>query len=558
MVLMVLVVLTLAAYRYSELMEAEFRVADSIARSLEAQALADSGIHYTAALLSNAGTFSSVLNNTPWDNPAAFQGILVQPNDYPKLRGRFSIVSPPGIDEAPTGSSAFHYGVTDEGGKINLNALMTIDPSGKILHDMLMGLPNMTPDIADAIVDWLDVDNNPRPYGAEDDYYTALSPPYRCKNGPLDSLEELLLVRGVTPELLFGNDQNRNGALDPGEDGGTGIFDRGWSAYLTIYSREQNYDSQFNPRIYVNSSDVKAVYDELVPAVGGDLAYYIAAYRLYGPVANQAQQQAQAAAAAAAQKGQGTDHSSNSNGSGQSSSTDKGKHSETDPHKTDTSGDTAHSGKKSSTSSTEAPQTTAASYGQRDDLDFTRKPAKTIASLYELIGTAVNVPKAQGAQGGGMSHYECPLNDPDTMRQLLPFLVDKATTTPNLELPARININTAPVAVLALLPGMTNPEILQSILDHRPAPWSNQTPDPAFQTTAWLITEANLPPALVQQLEKYITARSQTYRMQVVGYFDSGSLSARVEAVIDTNGGRPRIVYRRDLSDLRTGFHIPK
>ena len=56
--------------------------------------------------------------------------------------------------------------------------------------------------------------------------------------------------------------------IDPGEDGGSGIFDRGWFAYLTIYSREQNYDSQFNPRIYVNSSDVKSVYEALVTAAG--------------------------------------------------------------------------------------------------------------------------------------------------------------------------------------------------------------------------------------------------------------------------------------------------
>ena len=157
-----------------------------------------------------------------------------------------------------------------------------------------------------------------------------------------------------------------------------------------------------------------------------------------------------------------------------------------------------------------------------------------------------------------MSHYESPLNDPDTLRQLLPLLLDKATTSPSLDLPARININTAPVTVLASLPGLTNREILQTILDHRPVPWSNQTPDPVFQTTAWLITEANLPPILVQQLERYITAHSQTYRMQVVGYFDSGPLSAREEAVMNTNGGRPRIIYRRDLSALQMGFNIPK
>jgi type II secretory pathway component PulK len=551
LVLMILVVLTLSAYRYSELMTGEARTADSIARSVEAQALADSGISYAAALLSNTSTFSSVLNNAPWDNAEVFQGILVQPHDVPKLRGRFSIVSPPGPDEAPSGSLAFHYGVTDEGGKINLNSLMIIDPTGNVLHDMLMTLPNMTPDVADAIVDWLDADNNPRPYGAEDDYYMSLSPPYHCKNGPLDSLEELLLVRGVTPDLLFGDDRNRNGALDPGEDAGTGIFDRGWSAYLTIYSREQNYDSQYNPRIYVNSSDVKSVYDDLVTAVGADLAYYIAAYRLYGPVANPAQQQAQAAALAAL-NGQNTNDSSDSNSSNQSSSTSNNNQTN---NKTNTSNSSSNSSKKSSSSSSQAGQTTTATQGQRDDLDFTKKPVKSIASLYELIGTGVNIPNQQK----GMSHYECPLNDPDTMRQLLPLLIDTATTNPNLELPARINLNTAPAAVLAALPGLrNNPDLLQIILENRPTPWTNPNPDPIYQTPAWLITEANLPPILVQQFEKYITTRSQTYRLQSVGYFDSGPLSARVEAVIDTNGGRPRIVYRRDLSDLQKGFNIPR
>ena len=37
------------------------------------------------------------------------------------------------------------------------------------------------------------------------------NPPYAPRNGPLGSIEELLLVRGVTPALLFGADLNRNG-----------------------------------------------------------------------------------------------------------------------------------------------------------------------------------------------------------------------------------------------------------------------------------------------------------------------------------------------------------
>jgi hypothetical protein len=43
-----------------------------------------------------------------------------------------------------------------------------------------------------------------------------------------------------------------------------------------------------------------------------------------------------------------------------------------------------------------------------------------------------------------------------------------------------------------------------------------------------------------------------------VGYFDQGGFMARIEAVIDTNGGRPRIIYWRDLSELGKGFDIPR
>ena len=47
------------------------------------------------------------------------------------------------------------------------------------------------------------------PNGAESDYYGSLSPPYAPRNGPPVTIEELLLVRGVTPQLLFGLDAAR-------------------------------------------------------------------------------------------------------------------------------------------------------------------------------------------------------------------------------------------------------------------------------------------------------------------------------------------------------------
>src|SRR5437870_13911399 len=86
LVLIIVVALTLSAYRYSEAMSGEYLLADSTARAMQAQALADSGINYAAALLSDPGTFSGVLNSAPWNNPQVFQGVVVRPDDHPRFR----------------------------------------------------------------------------------------------------------------------------------------------------------------------------------------------------------------------------------------------------------------------------------------------------------------------------------------------------------------------------------------------------------------------------------------------------------------------------------------
>src|SRR5204862_3510059 len=112
-------------------------------------------------------------------------------------------------------------------------------------------------EIADSIITWVRTESenarSPRPNGADSSYYAALSPPYRAKNGPLDSVEELLLVRGVTPQLLFGTDYNRNGIQDPGEDDGSG-WDPGWAAFITVYSRVRNVDSTGNAKVNLNDA----------------------------------------------------------------------------------------------------------------------------------------------------------------------------------------------------------------------------------------------------------------------------------------------------------------
>src|SRR5439155_22404073 len=58
------------------------------------------------------------------------------------------------------------------------------------------------------IIDWRDHEKKPEAHanGAESEYYLRKRFPYRAKDGPLDSPEELLKIRGITPALYYGVD----------------------------------------------------------------------------------------------------------------------------------------------------------------------------------------------------------------------------------------------------------------------------------------------------------------------------------------------------------------
>lgn len=85
------------------------------------------------------------------------------------------------------------FGILDEGAKLNINTAT---------HDQLIRLPNMTEDLVNAILDWRDEDSTPRTNGAEDEAYASRG--YKAKNAPFETVEELLLVRDFTRDLLYG------------------------------------------------------------------------------------------------------------------------------------------------------------------------------------------------------------------------------------------------------------------------------------------------------------------------------------------------------------------
>jgi general secretion pathway protein K len=107
--------------------------------------------------------------------------------------------------------------ITDLSGRIQINQLINKDGTYNALQkDLLMRFLNLpefgldsqeAENIVDALKDWMDPDDEVTGFGAEDSYYQALEKPYPCKNGPLEFVEELQFVRGITEELLYGSDE---------------------------------------------------------------------------------------------------------------------------------------------------------------------------------------------------------------------------------------------------------------------------------------------------------------------------------------------------------------
>ena len=104
-----------------------------------------------------------------------------------------------------TGSGGYAVRIFDESGKISLTGLT--DSSGIVLKNLLIGQGTSPEDaaaIVDAILDWKDADDLHRLNGAEDDYYQSLPRPYKARNADFETLEELILVKGMTPDILYG------------------------------------------------------------------------------------------------------------------------------------------------------------------------------------------------------------------------------------------------------------------------------------------------------------------------------------------------------------------
>jgi DNA uptake protein ComE-like DNA-binding protein len=253
----------------------EFKAAGNVYEGHQAQQAIDGALRYATYLLANLeepGTLPEV------DTYAAQQALIGEATFWYIGRGQESSIAATPV-----------FSLVDEGSKLNLN-LAT--------QEMLEYLPNMSADFAAAIVDWRDEDDEVSENGAEGDAYGRLNPTRQIKNAPFDTVDELMLVYGADPLLVYGEDANRNGILDSNENDGdasppadnaNGSLEFGLVEYVTVYGKvpqedegEQNSgnaNESGEETLLVNVNTASEAVLSVLPGMDASKAQQLVSYR---------------------------------------------------------------------------------------------------------------------------------------------------------------------------------------------------------------------------------------------------------------------------------------
>jgi hypothetical protein len=237
----------------------------------QAQAIEQGAIQYVLAYLAG-------LDNLPTatDTPCEAIGVGT---------GGFWIITP------DLENNTIAYGLTDEAGKINLSKIVSTPPNTQAdaasldvlteLFTTISGGSSPAASISDqltaCVIDWQNTSATAQANGAKSEYYLLLARPYACKDAPLQTFEELFLVKGFTKEILYGQDTNRNGILDAGETSIGDIQpamsnssnpDLGIYPYTTVYSATTSASSgpPVTPGLHININSAPRAVLKCLPA----------------------------------------------------------------------------------------------------------------------------------------------------------------------------------------------------------------------------------------------------------------------------------------------------
>jgi len=620
-VLFVLLLLGLLGAMFSFRIHADVSATRVMGDRLQTRLAAEAGVEAVKLMLRSAR-----FDRTQWyHNPDAFHRILVWAHGADRSTAgtneefkdtkayRFSIVA----DDPSDDERYIRFGITDEASKLNLNTA-TDGQLLKLVETVVTGQEeedNLDPRaIVDAIVDWRDGDSKPTGEAGdtEEAYYRALDKPYRVKNGPFSTVEELLLVKGVTGQVLFGEDFDRNGLLTPNEDDGDktfppdnqdGILNRGLFPYLTVMSYDNNTSNDNRPRVFLfgDEATLKKDLEQVFPDEPETIKFIVAVTRtgpgvpgpggkppksgVKPPPTGVAPSPPEPGANPPVQPPPGTPGGGKGGKKPPTVPTPPG--GLTPPKIPPPIGKQAIGMKQQSTGSPPSaenprrpgaggvkggkPQPPGAT-GAVPAVPATAAPAGSTADEAEPAaeeGGEGGKKPAGGAGSGDGGTAVSPIRSPASLLrprkigtqqeepspltvEQLPLLMDRLSTRRPTErrIAGLINVNTAPRQVLECL-GELNGEQIQSILALR------ETLDAeTLSTPAWLVTQGAVDLETFDKIASNLTSRGQQFSIESLGYGDHIGMVTRLQVVVDMVGPIAQTIYYRDMSYLGGGYPI--
>lgn len=519
-VTVVIALISLSAMGFLIAMRAENQMAHLQADQMQVQEIGMSSLELVHELVMMPRDTRESLGGLA-QNPDLFQDIAVDTHPMTSRRGRFSILRPSHLGESP--EPVFEFGLYPTTAKIPLSALAIWEQQhpghGRTA---LMNLPGMTESVADAILDWLDADDEPREFGAESEFYLGLEPPRLPLNGTPARLADLAAVRGVLDQQLLGKQQGlfrvraETSALGlssvPLEEpyevptqgaSGTETASSGgplivaappWSYYVTLHTGERFEAANGKPKIDLNQGDLASLHAALVAAYDEETADFVIAFRQYGP-------------------------------------------------------------------------SSSVSYDDADSrsipaVSFSTPAQFTLNSPLDLVDTVVTVASNSQRETNSDSSTESPgtarsyrspfsSKQADSMQTLISFC-DATATPADPRDAARININVAPRPVLLAIPTLSS-ETVDQILNARDQEVEDQA---TRRHPIWLWVEGVIDRETMNRIWPYVTCGGDVWEGQLVAYYDEQSPWVRAEFVVDGSRAAPRTLYYRDLRRLGRGFQL--
>ena len=516
LVLVVVMMLSFAVYSFSSQMVTEYTAVTTGLTHLQRRELANSGIELAAILVREhsqlqRGSTESVLFRSPL------------PVSLPNKQQAFVSL----IRELPPAGQSAVFGLNDESAKLNLNSLPLELSRRREARERLMMIPGLTIQTADAILDWMDPDDEVSEFGAESSYYTSLTPPRRPGQRRFRDLRELLQVRGITTTQLYGKDANRRSPPDSVDNrfGGSRFGDsrflesvstnsgdahlkRGWSEWLTVLSGESTMMADGGQKINLNQPILATLYDQLEPVLGSEVATYVVAFRMRGATW-------------------------------------------LDDLKPDEGADMERRRLERLES---VRRRLAAQLGTAEDTqasltaEQTHRGGLTLSmgsmefrSLLDLFGGQVQI-SVDGKDTLLQSPWAA---DPVTIRRMLPQFERVLTCTDAEFFPGRININEASEFVLQTVPGISDSlarTIVRTQDEIRLAPGGDE-----FSSVAWLASRSLVSAAELRSLGPYMTTHGDVQSGIAVGQTGDDLPVAMVRFMIRCSGPYFRILSLQDL-----------